>query len=724
MFARLGTIVTAHPWRVIAVWIAAVAVIVPLAPSIASVSSSDQASFLPSSYESAQAQQLADRAFPSTSGASSLFVVKRDDGAALTAADRAKVAALAKALAGAGIERVSSVATSEAQLAPNGKAQLVQLAFDGTSQDQAVKDAVEPLRAEAADLLQGTSLEAGLTGDTAIVLDTENSFGNAEVIVGIATITLIIVLLGLIFRSPIASLLPIVSIGLVYALATSILALLAQRFGFNVDQSLTSLLIVVLFGIGTDYILFLLFRYRERLRAGDQAQEALRTSVQRVGEAITSSGLVVMAAMVALALSDLGSFRSMAPGFIVAVGTMLLASLTLIPALLSLIGPRVFWPSKRWQQPQRNRIYTALGHLIGRRPGLMAVGSGALLAALAAGVFFLTPSYDTTNTLPAKTEAAKTFAQLKTAFPAGALNPTQVYVSNPGGVTTAQADHVAAALKRVNGVAAVASPALSPAGDVARIDVSLAANPTSTEALDLVSGPLRDAAHQAASAGDRVLVGGQTMATADVRTATNHDYGLVFPVAALLILVILGAVLRSVVAPVVLLVGVGLGFAATLGASVLAFQGVSGDAGLVFMLPMIVYLFVVAVGTDYNILLTTRLREEITEGASPREAAALAVEHAGPTVAAAGLILAGTFGSLMLAGVDLLSEMGFAVASGIVIVAILMAGVFIPSIAALIGDRFWWPGHRPEAAGTEADAPARHRPAPRRAPEVAPARES
>ena len=322
------------------------------------------------------------------------------------------------------------------------------------------------------------------------MLDTENSFGNAEVIVGIATITLIIVLLGLIFRSPIASLLPIVSIGLVYALATSILALLAQRFGFNVDQSLTSLLIVVLFGIGTDYILFLLFRYRERLRAGDEPTEALRTSVQRVGEAITSSGLVVMAAMVALALSDLGSFRSMAPGFIVAVGTMLLASLTLIPALLSLIGPRVFWPSKRWQQPQRNRIYTALGRLIGRRPGLMALGSGALLVG-ARGRCLLPARRATTRPtpLPANTEAAKTFAQLKTAFPAGALNPTQVYVSNPGGVTTAQADHVAAALKRVNGVAAVASPALSPAGDVARIDVSLAANPTSTEALDLVSGP-------------------------------------------------------------------------------------------------------------------------------------------------------------------------------------------------------------------------------------------
>src|SRR5262245_52815984 len=348
MFARLGSIVTAHPWRVIAVWIAAVAVIVPLAPSIASVSSSDQASFLPSSYESARAQALADRAFPKTSGATSLFVVERADGARLAPADSEHVAAMAQTLSAAGIDRVSSVVTSPAQLAPNGKVQLVQVAFDGTSQDEAVKGAIEPLRDEAAAALDGTGLRAGLTGDAAIVLDTEESFGSAEVIVAIATVSLIVVLLGLIFRSPIASLLPIVSIGLVYALATSVLALLAEGFGFHVDQSLTSLLIVVLFGIGTDYILFLLFRYRERLRAGDESKDAVRTSVRRVGEAIASSGLVVMAAMVALALSDLGSFRSMAPGFLVAVGTMLLASLTLIPALLSLIGPRVLWPSNTW----------------------------------------------------------------------------------------------------------------------------------------------------------------------------------------------------------------------------------------------------------------------------------------------------------------------------------------------------------------------------------------
>jgi RND superfamily putative drug exporter len=184
------------------------------------------------------------------------------------------------------------------------------------------------------------------------------------------------------------------------------------------------------------------------------------------------------------------------------------------------------------------------------------------------------------------------------------------------------------------------------------------------------------------------------MAFADMRSAVNRDYSVVFPAAALLILIILVILLRSVIAPLHLLVGVWLGFGATLGASVITFQGVMGDAGTMFMMPMICYVFVVAVGSDYNILLTTRLREEIMEGASPHDAAAMAVQHAGPTVAAAGLILAGTFGSMMLSGVSLLSQMGFSVMVGILLVAIIMASILIPSVATVLGRRIWWPGHQ------------------------------
>jgi RND superfamily putative drug exporter len=239
----------------------------------------------------------------------------------------------------------------------------------------------------------------------------------------------------------------------------------------------------------------------------------------------------------------------------------------------------------------------------------------------------------------------------------------------------------------------VAPAVLTKDSRTAAINVSLAASPLSNRALNVVER-LKDVAHTAAQQGQQVLVGGQSMGFADVRSASNRDYTVVYPVAALLILLILAVLLRSVIAPLYLLVGVALGFAATLGASVIAFQGIQGEAGIVFAMPMIVYLFVVAVGTDYNILLTTRLREEIVEGASPHDAAAIAVAHAGPTVAAAGVILAGTFASLMVTGVKLLAEMGFAVAVGIVLVAFVMAATLVPSIATLLGRRVWWPGHQ------------------------------
>ena len=171
-----------------------------------------------------------------------------------------------------------------------------------------------------------------------------------------------------------------------------------------------------------------------------------------------------------------------------------------------------------------------------------------------------------------------------------------------------------------------------------------------------------------------------------------------------MIALILAVVLRSLIAPLYLLVAVALGFAATLGASVGVFQGIAGHSGLIFMLPTIVYLFVVAMGTDYNILVTTRLREEAREGNDPRQASALAVEHAAPTVMAAGVILAGTFASLMLGGIGMLLQLGFTVAVGIVIVSFVMAALLIPSVSALLGHAIWWPGH--SDTSVEAEPPA------------------
>ncbi len=229
--------------------------------------------------------------------------------------------------------------------------------------------------------------------------------------------------------------------------------------------------------------------------------------------------------------------------------------------------------------------------------------------------------------------------------------------------------------------------------------MTLASNPQSRTALDTVRGPLRSTAHGSAPAGTTAYVGGITAVFVDIQAAVNHDYAVVFPVAAILIMIILGLLLRSLVAPWYLMLSVGLGFVATLGATVLIFQHIKGEPGLIFILPVIMYLFVVALGTDYNILVIARLREEAREGRSPREAAAMAVRYAGPTVAAAGLILAGTFASLMLAGNSTLTQMGFAISGGIVIVAFVMAMFLTPALTALIGHAAWWPGHGDSADG-------------------------
>src|SRR6202044_3448797 len=224
--------------------------------------------------------------------------------------------------------------------------------------------------------------------------------------------------------------------------------------------------------------------------------------------------------------------------------------------------------------------------------------------------------------------------------------------------------------------------------------VTMSYNPQSTAAVTVMKNGLRPGAHAAAPAGTYALVGGTTAVFADIQRAVNHDYLVVFPTAAIIILVILALLLRSVVAPWYLLVSVGLGFGATLGASVLVFQVLGGQPGLVFLLPVYMYLFVVALGTDYNILMIARLREQAQHGMTPRQAAADAVRHAGPAIGSAGLILSGTFASLILAGDSILQQIGFAVAAGIALAAFVMAMFFSPSLTALIGNRAWWPGHQ------------------------------
>jgi RND superfamily putative drug exporter len=309
--------------------------------------------------------------------------------------------------------------------------------------------------------------------------------------------------------------------------------------------------------------------------------------------------------------------------------------------------------------------------------------------------------------MPKTKESMVVQDEMKTAYSAGAAAPTDVYLSRTDGkpLDKASFDAYAEKLGAVDGVNSARMTQVSKDGATADFTVTLKYDAAADKAIDTV-GDVRDVAHSAAPEGTEVLVGGMSSIYKDIDAAVNHDYRTVFPVAALLIMVILGLLLRSVVAPWYLMASVGLGFGATLGTTVLIFQKGQGHSGLMFMLPVIMYLFVVAIGTDYNILMIARLREEAREGRDPREAAGMALRHAGPTVAAAGFILAATFATMMLAGNALLTEMGFAVSFGIAVAAFVMSMFFTPSLTALIGHAAWWPGHGDQGAEGTRDAAA------------------
>jgi RND superfamily putative drug exporter len=701
LFAWLGRAVVRHPWRVIALWVVAAVAVIATSPGLPTTT--NESSFLPKNYESIRAMDLQDKAFPQSghvTSAAAIIVFSRADGGKLTSADSAKVNEIATNLNARHIHNIVSVTAGPAS--PNRLVQTAMVAMPNdvlNGSGNASGDAVKALRADLKPLVAGTAMAEGVTGQAAQNLDSQQSFNRADQIVLLATLALILILLLIIFRSPIIALLPLIVIALVSQVATGLISDVNKAFHLNTDNSISTILIVVLFGIGTDYILFLMFRYRERLRSGEDRKQAMVSAVTRVGEVISSAAGVVIFAFLALVLSTVSVLRSLGPALAIAVAVTLVAGLTLVPAVVSLLGPKVFWPSKSWKREPATARFGAIGGALGRRPALFAAVSGLVLVALAIGAFSFKPTFDLSSAgIPSSAESQKALVTLEKGLPPGATDPTDVFLhSSSGSLSSAQLTAYRAQLKTLNGVGSVAAPVVSADKATADYRVTLSYDPSSTQAVSAMKGSIMPGAHAAAPPGTYALVGGTTAVFADIQRAVNHDYAVVFPVAAVIILLILGLLLRSAVAPWYLLVSVGLGFGATLGASVLVFQVLRNEAGLVFLLPIYMYLFVVALGTDYNILMIARLREEARAGRNPRQAAAMALRHTGPTIGAAGLILAGTFASLMLAGNTILSQVGFAVSCGIVLAAFVMAMFFSPSLTALIGHRAWWPGHADQA---------------------------
>jgi RND superfamily putative drug exporter len=582
-----------------------------------------------------------------------------------------------------------------AQIGPasaDGRLRLVALQWKGNATDPVAQEFFRQARDRATNAVRDSDLRVGFTGGVASAADDVKAQEGTRALSQALLFGSVIALSLLFFRGPLAAVVPLLAIYLVAAGASGLVVLAALAFGFKLDVATPQLIMVVLVGIGVDYFLFLLFRLRERLRMGEDRRTAAAEAAGGVGPVIASAALAIVAAFATMLFAEFGEFRVIGPAVAISVLVMLVAGVTLMPAIAAVTGRALFWPSRSWAKERTGGPAARLGRGIARTPARVALGVIALLVVLSTFALGMTMSYDQGEGSGPRTAATRTADVIADAFSKGASDPQQVYVkSSTGTLTAAQTEPLRERLAAVAGVSAVGRAELAPDQQAARVDVALKDGPSTKDAMDVVQGPLRHVARDAAPAGTATLVGGTAAVYADVSDSVNRDMKLIFPIAAGLILFILIGTLRSAVAPLYLLTAVVLEFAATLGAAVLVFQLIGGATGLAFVLPLVLFLFVVALGTDYNILMTARLREEMLAGKPVSTAVADAVRHVAPAVAAAGLVLASSFGTLMLEASDVTKQQGFAMAFGILLASLVVSSILVPALTALAGRRAWWP---------------------------------
>jgi len=749
-FAVVGRLSVRFRWAIVLAWVAATVAAMALLPSLSNVTQSDNTSFLPASAPSEQAAQLASP----LQGASltAVTVVAARAGRPLTESDQAAIARLSGALAR--VAKVTSV--RDAGQSSDGQAeQLTVLAALAQSGGLATSQQAS-LVASLREVIRTAALPAGLTAHTAgsVATRADNNATSSKTggQVQWFSIIFVIALLMAVFRSALAPLIAVLP-ALVVVLVAERLTAEAAVHGLGVSQIASLLLIVLVLGAGTDYALFLMFRVREEMRAGLACDEAIMLSVARVGETITFSAGILIVALLSLATASFSLYSGLAAPLAIAIALMLIAGLTLLPALLAIFGPAAFWPSSvrpgtgrvGWWGPTCARIV--------RRPVATLVAGLVVLGALAlAAAGYLASGFGGAVTAPAGSDSALGNALLTEHFPQTAANPTVIVLrlrqpvwAAPAAVSAAQrqlaADPLFTAVSGpfdANGTALTAARyaslyaaygpprALTAAagahvpptqlaayqayrasgsyvsedGYTISFATSLAAgSPASTAAEEAVPAVRAATARAAQVAGASASgVTGQAAFTYDVAQLSDSDLRTVIPIAIAVIAVLLAMVMRSLVAPLYLIASVVLSYFSALGLTVLVFVKAAGQPGLTFILPFLLFMFLLALGEDYNILVMTRIREE-AHRLPLREAVSRALNVTGTTVSSAGLVLAGTFGVLAIVGsgsagqqnVRTIVDVGVGLALGVLMDTFLVRTLLVPSAVVLIGRWNWWP---------------------------------
>ncbi len=689
----------------------------PLFGKLSSVQKNDSTSFLPGSAESTKAYQISTKFTTKDATVLPAIVIFSGDG---SATGLANVQAFAKSLVTVPVpntdKTVGDYLTPDGvtKLIPipsqDGKGVLLSVSLDNdklstplANNKPALPEVVQAIRTQA-KTVSGFS-ESHVTGFGGILADLFASFGTIDTkLLGI-TFAVVGIILIFVYRSPVLWFIPLFCAVMSLSFSGGIVYLLAKHSIIDLDGQSQGILSVLVIGAATDYALLLIARYREELHHYDDRVKAMRVAWRGVVEPIVASGLTVIAGLAVLSLSDLKNVRSLGPVAGLGILGAQMVMLTLLPALLVLLGRWIFWPKVPHHDDVDERlsgVWSKVAGIVGRHPRRTWVSAGSFLLIATAFAFSLnTRGLAQTESFTSKPDSVVGLTVLSEHFPAGSGDPTMVLVHE------ADAQKVAQVLTGTKGVSSVTptmdtsamatggQPAIKVVDGWIELQAVLDKPADSLEAQAYVPA-IRDAVHKVSPTS---LVGGTTPTSYDIQQTNKRDRELIIPVALLVIGIILALLLRSLVAPVLLVLTTVLSFGATLGICHLVFSDVFHFKATDGSFPLFAFVFLVALGIDYNIFLMTRVREEAKK-IGTRPGILKGVTVTGGVITSAGVVLAATFAVLGTLPLVFLAELGFAVAFGVLLDTIVVRSLLVPALSYDLNKRIWWPSQLSKVDGS------------------------
>jgi len=555
---------------------------------------------------------------------------------------------------------------------------------------------IEFIREDMEKEFASAGITTHVTGPAGLFADLFEAFGSIDTRLLQTTLIVVAIILIIVYRSPVLWILPLFTAGSALGIATMIVYYLAREDIIDLNGQTQGILDVLVLGAATDYALLLIARYREELHHHESRFESMKIALRGVVEPIIASGSTVIAGLLVLLLSDLSSNRGLGPVGAIGIASSMLAVLTLLPALLIVFGRWIFWPKiPRFDDVDEklSGLWSKVGNLVDRRPQAVWISTGlALLIFAGFSVTLKSDGLSQSEAFTTRTDSVIGLEKLGEHFPSGEGTPVEIVVD--------QADiaSAAAAIGRVSNVASVVpltnvDPLTQrPTSELKVVDGKVVLYATLKVAPDSAEGKesiplIRQAAKEV---NPNILVGGQSAIGYDVDQSSRRDNRVIIPIVLLLIAVILGFLLRSILAAALLLITVVLSFAATLGVCALVFDHVFGFAGTDAAFPLFAFIFLVALGIDYNIFLMTRVREESLK-IGTRAGIIKGLTVTGGVITSAGIVLAATFGVLGILPLVFLAELGFAVAFGVLLDTIIVRSLLVPALVRVIGPKIWWP---------------------------------